>query len=281
VAGVDGEVEASLRELGYSQYEARIYLGLLRHGPLNGNELSKRSGVPSSKVYGVLDKLAATGVVYTAKRSRTTVYACIAPEELLARLRRRYERPLDLLDDALPQLSGVQPKPDISTIVGSEAIIDAARAIIASARAELYLSGWAETIRDLREPLNRAAERGVQVYGMLYGDDAPPAGAWQRHSHLDVVEKRIGGRMLPVVADSEEALIAHAPTDGQPVAVRTENPVLCLVTDEYMRHELVLQQAQQHTGTERWNAWWQADPQLRSVMLGQALAERPVDVSGS
>jgi sugar-specific transcriptional regulator TrmB len=277
VAGVDGEVEASLRELGYSQYEARIYLGLLRHGPLNGNELSKRSGVPSSKVYAVLDKLAATGVVYTAKRSRTTVYACIAPEEMLARLRRRYERPLDLLDDALPQLAGVQPKPDISTIVGAEAILDAARAIIDSAQRELYLSGWAETIRELREMLNGAVARGVHVYGMLYGDDAPPAGTWQRHSHLSIVEERIGGRMLTVVADGEEALIAHAPTGGQPLAVRTENPVLCLVTDEYMRHELVLQQAQQHTGTERWNAWWQADPGLRAVMLGEAMTDEPVD----
>jgi sugar-specific transcriptional regulator TrmB len=276
---VDAEVEASLRELGYSQYEARIYLGLLRHGPLNGNELSKRSGVPSSKVYGVLDKLAAAGIVYTAKQSRTTVYACIAPDELLGRLRRRYERPLDLLDAALPQLAGVQPKPDIATIVGSEAILAAATAIIQGARAELYLSGWAETIRELRELLNRAVERGVQVYGMLYGDDAPPAGAWQRHTHLEIVEERIAGRMLTVVADGEEALIAHAPTEGQALAVRTENPVLCLVTDEYMRHELVLQQAQQHTGTERWNAWWQADPGLRSVMLGQALADQPIDVS--
>ena len=42
---VDAVVD-QLRALGLSLYEARIYLGLMRHGAQNGNELSKTSGVP-------------------------------------------------------------------------------------------------------------------------------------------------------------------------------------------------------------------------------------------
>ena len=47
----------ALQGLGLSLYEARLYLGLLKGGPQNGNELSRSSGVPSSKVYGMLDRL--------------------------------------------------------------------------------------------------------------------------------------------------------------------------------------------------------------------------------
>ena len=49
----------SLQELGLSLYETRLYLGLLTGGQQNGNELSRTSGVPSSKVYAMLERLAA------------------------------------------------------------------------------------------------------------------------------------------------------------------------------------------------------------------------------
>src|SRR5438105_459478 len=39
-----------LQTVGFSLYEARLYVGLLQGGAQNGNELSKTAGVPSSKV---------------------------------------------------------------------------------------------------------------------------------------------------------------------------------------------------------------------------------------
>src|SRR5436190_1057885 len=52
-----------LRQVGFSLYEARLYAALLRYGPQNGNELSRNSGVPSSKVYATVEKLVAEGSV--------------------------------------------------------------------------------------------------------------------------------------------------------------------------------------------------------------------------
>jgi sugar-specific transcriptional regulator TrmB len=54
---IDEPVVARLQALGFSNYEARVYLGLLRHGPQNGNEVSKSAGLPSSKVYSTLERL--------------------------------------------------------------------------------------------------------------------------------------------------------------------------------------------------------------------------------
>ena len=58
---MDEGVVDRLRALGMSLYEARIYVGLLRHGPQNGNEVSKSAGIPSSKVYSGLERLAVEG----------------------------------------------------------------------------------------------------------------------------------------------------------------------------------------------------------------------------
>jgi hypothetical protein len=111
---------------------------------------------------------------------------------------------------------------------------------------------------------------------MLYGaEEPPPVGSWLVHSYQQIVADRIGGRMLTVVADREEALIAHIPRRGEASAVRTRNPVLALIAQEYLHHDLVLQRAQLAIGFDEWDRWWQADPDLRSIILASQPEEVP------
>src|SRR3954453_18014222 len=98
MALMENAVLDALRQLGLSLYEARLYLGLLRHGPQNGNELSRASGVPSSKVYSTLEKLMAQGIVHSIRRASANEFVCIAPDELVERLRKQYNDPLDYLE---------------------------------------------------------------------------------------------------------------------------------------------------------------------------------------
>jgi sugar-specific transcriptional regulator TrmB len=46
-----------LFKLGLTNFEARAYLSLLKQGNVTGYELSKDSGIPSSKIYSVLNHL--------------------------------------------------------------------------------------------------------------------------------------------------------------------------------------------------------------------------------
>jgi len=110
---------------------------------------------------------------------------------------------------------------------------------------------------------------------MLYGEEPLGIGSWLVHSYQKIVTDRIDGRMLTVVADREEALIAHIPRQGPASAVRTRNPVLTLVAQEYLHHDLVLQRAQLNIGYDEWDRWWQADPDLRTIIL----ARQPEEVS--
>ena len=45
---------ASLRDLGLSEYEARVYRTLLDTGPTTAKELSRESEVPMGRIYDVL-----------------------------------------------------------------------------------------------------------------------------------------------------------------------------------------------------------------------------------
>ena len=266
---VSERITESLQELGLSLYEARLYLGLLTRGPQNGNELSRTSGVPSSKVYAMLERLAAAGIVAHTRRGNTVEYVSVPPQDVLHKLRERYTKPLDYLEATLPTIVSWDPEPDVLQVAGRDAIIDHARVIVRNATSEIYLSIWGENLDLLRSDLAEADARGVRIFGMLYGEGDLDVGWWQHHSYRETVASRIGGRMLTLVADGKEALIAHMPERGDPSAVRTQNPVLCLVAEEYLIHDLTLQKAKTMTGYEEWDQWLRADEQVRELTVGR------------
>jgi hypothetical protein len=43
--------------------------------------------------------------------------------------------------------------------------------------------------------------------------------------------------------------------------------VLALIAQEYLHHDIVLQRAQAAIGFDEWDRWWQADPDLRTVIM--------------
>lgn len=274
---LEDRIVESLQALGLSLYEARLYLGLLAGGAQNGNELSRLSGVPSSKVYAMLERLTADGMVARTRRGTTVEYVCVPPHELLHKLRERYTKPLDYLEETLPTIGTAGPKADILDIRGLDAIVDHARAIIRAAQHEIYLSIWEENVDPLRDDLEAADTRGVRIAGMMYGVTTPAVGWWQRHSYRETVASRIGGRMLTMVADGSEALIAHMPDRAEASAVRTKSPVLTLVAEEYLIHDLTLQKAKTMTGYEEWDQWLRSDSQVRMLTLGRTGHMSPIE----
>ncbi|MGB2711654.1 MAG: helix-turn-helix domain-containing protein [Conexibacter sp.] len=264
-------IVSRLRDVGFSLYEARVYVALLRGGSQNGNEVAKRAAVPSSKVYAALDKLAAAGFVQSSQRGTSTRWAALPADELIARLRKHYNEPLDFLVEELPKLQTSVPTEPFLTVSGVTAMHEAAIALIRGAQTELHISCWHAELEALREVLTDAHEGGVRVFGMVYGETETPPGSWLHHHYEDIVAHRVGGRLLALVTDDEEALIARIPDDGEPNAVRSRNPVMTLIVKEYLHHDSVLQRAQINIGFQEWDKWWQADPEARAEILGHVI----------
>lgn len=247
---VDAMIE-ELRALGFSLNEARIYVALLRFGPQNGNELAKASGVPSSKVYAALEKLSAEGVVHSLKDSDSVKYVGTDVDDLLDRLERRFIEPIQSLRATLPELSEFAPASEVLTLSSLEAICQNGRAVVDHAARSLYVSVWPRELDDLRDSLIAADARGVSIIALLYGEEAwLDVGSWLHQSYLGRTSQRVDGRMLVLVADGSEALIAHIPRDGAPVGIRTKQPALALVAQEYLRHEVVRERRIRRTKAE-------------------------------
>ncbi|MEM4780049.1 MAG: helix-turn-helix domain-containing protein [Halalkalicoccus sp.] len=77
---------ASLRDLGLSEYEARVYRTLLRTGPTTAKELSRASDVPMGRIYDVLNSIEGNSLVRSQTASRPKKYVAVEPETALDRL---------------------------------------------------------------------------------------------------------------------------------------------------------------------------------------------------
>src|SRR5215207_6762633 len=92
-----------LQRVGLNKYEAEAYAALIQHGSLTGYELGKRSGVPLSRSYEMLERLSAKGLALV-QRGDPPRYVAEAPEQFLDRTRSATSATLDALAGALAEL---------------------------------------------------------------------------------------------------------------------------------------------------------------------------------
>jgi len=70
----------SLRELGLTEYEAKIYLTFLRYPSLEAIEAANESGVPKTKVYSCLEDLEKKGLIVNVQERSPMKYMLVDPK---------------------------------------------------------------------------------------------------------------------------------------------------------------------------------------------------------
>src|SRR5829696_2784766 len=111
-----------LQRVGLNKYEAEAYAALLRYGPLTGYELGKRSGVPLSRSYEILERLTARGLALVQPGDPPR-YIAEAPEQFLGRTRATTTATLDALEQALAELGTAATPEGFWVIRGQEPIL--------------------------------------------------------------------------------------------------------------------------------------------------------------
>jgi HTH-type transcriptional regulator, sugar sensing transcriptional regulator len=111
-----------LQQLGLNKYEADGYYTLLSEGPLTGYELGKRSTVPLSRSYDVLERLHARGLALR-QPGDPPKYAARDYRRFIAEARAASEQTLDSLAQELADMTGPVPGHDFWVVRGRQAIL--------------------------------------------------------------------------------------------------------------------------------------------------------------
>ncbi len=91
------ELLNDLGAIGFTEYEAKVYLALLKDHPATGYQLSKQAGIPRSMVYEALGRLDVRGAVLKTEEAKATLYRPMPPDALLDRLAEEHERRTETL----------------------------------------------------------------------------------------------------------------------------------------------------------------------------------------
>lgn len=124
----------TLRDIGLSQYESRVYRALLKTGPTTAKELSTASDVPMGRIYDVLNALERNGLIRNQNSSRPKKYVAVEPDVALDRLleekRREHEAELQRFEESVTELAdkldatGSTDEPFWTVAVGPEDTIE-------------------------------------------------------------------------------------------------------------------------------------------------------------
>ncbi len=198
------ENKTSLKELGFSQYEAACYMALVRNHPMNGSQLSKLSGIARSRIYDVLRSLTAKGYVIEVNSGQ---YAPLPSDELVRRLKLGFESKITAFEKQIRKASQKEEFEFIWTLTGYDNVMHKAIEMIREAREEIYVRLFPEADRHLGEHLEKAEKRGVAIRYIAMGKIDREFDIQVTHPGVKTLADTIGGQSFDVITDNKEALV--------------------------------------------------------------------------
>ena len=243
------DLQNKLTQIGFTEYEAKVYLTLLKENPATGYQVSKTSGVPRSMVYETLSRLHGRGVVLETIEGRATLYRPLAPELLLSRHESEHAMLLSGLREGLTELYAEQLDDRVWSIEGRDASLSYAAAMIQQAQEELYLVIADEELAVLQSEIDAACKRGLGVNTLLTGEGQLDCGRVARHPPLESELQELTGTLL-VAVEGGEVLVANTSTRRRVRATVTNNPDLVLIARQFVWMELFTQRIYTRLGSD-------------------------------
>jgi sugar-specific transcriptional regulator TrmB len=224
-----------LKSLGFTRYEALVYVALLGMEGATATEIHEASGVPRASVYPVLGRLVEKNLV-AVSHATPRRFSALPPAEGIENLLSRIEEDARRAEEILSEIHRkrvTQERGDqelIWTIHGEEKILSRLRELVGHARRGVQaMSHWPLLQRILLENPSAVAE-GVQVEVICNRWEGPvPPGMKVHERDLDIVSRR-HAELPPhelagiFIIDGEKAMIIMGVSDEVPTALLSESP---------------------------------------------------------
>jgi sugar-specific transcriptional regulator TrmB len=234
-----------LIELGFSQYEAQAYVGLLGREPLTGYALANITGIPQPKVYETLRRLTGKGVVAPVD-GEPARFVAVPAGQLLSDLEDSFSARLagakQALAEAAPEASGYRV---FRSLTDWAAICERIVQVIDGAERHAYVSVNCPDHEPIAAAIRRADDRGVACDVLHFGDPIVELQHGRTFGHgstRGVLYWRHQARHVAVVADSTEVIWAVAEDGANWQSMVGSDQLLASLAKGYIRHDIYVQE---------------------------------------
>ena len=237
-----------MESLGLTSYETKVYLSLLETGSMTASNISKKSGVPYSKIYEVINSLEDKGWL-ESNSSRPQKFFPKSPLTALEAMRMRIENDIRdnenlIVGELMPiyQKSGVREKPEIWVVRGIYNIAAKVSEIIQTCQHELLIAlpQVAENIAKPVQPMLRMLhERGVRITVLASEETTTDTvRAISRIAEVRLKNNMFGGG---VIGDSKQVMILlgegrNGNMNVEPIAIWAEHTGLAGFAKDYFHY---------------------------------------------
>lgn len=231
-------LSSEMQKLGFTDYEAKIYIQLLRMDPVTAYELSKVTGVPRANAYHALESLTRKQAVQPVSEDPVR-FVSVPPQVLLEGIGSSTQRRCDLLTSQLNSLRKSQDPEYVWTISGEPAVDERIKQMVLSAKKSIWIKAQDLALRRHKEVLRSMANSGIEIFIILFGEDA------EEFRYSDGVKiylhegngKTIGtaDNLFTITVDHDQLLTANV--EGKVFASYTHNRPIVTTAESLIRHD--------------------------------------------
>ena len=233
---------AALRELGFTDYEARAYAALATRQPATAYEIAKVSGLPRANVYAALRNLETRGAIQPVTESPVR-YVPVDPEQFFRQVQRSTAGLCDDVVQAMKRSTKAEESAYVWIIRGEAEVHAKLMAMIEGASEHIWLKAPVALIEPYASVLAAAARRGVVIRLIVFGK---AVAGLKPHARIQVVlhegDGKLHGppsdRMLTATVDSSGMLIASYA--GNAKASYARDYSIVYVIETLLLHEIYL-----------------------------------------
>jgi len=247
------ECAEAFQMLGFTEYEARVYVTLLQVQPATAYEVSKLSGLQKANVYGVFEALTKKAAVQPVSENPVR-YVAVDPKELLQRIADETNARCTSLATKLQAVKRPDDTQYVWSIAGQQSIAARIDEMIASAERHVWIKAPEHIIDRHLPALKTAAGRGVKILLIVFGDAAAlarfrfgPAGRVYLHEN-NGIEVGHGRHLVTLTIDFKEALTVN--TAGEGYGAHTRNRPVVNLAESLIRHEIYVAEIFSRFGAE-------------------------------
>lgn len=260
---VPGVLSSEMQKLGFTDYEAKIYIRLLRQYPATAYELSKVTGVPRANAYHALDSLLRKEAVQPVSEDPVR-YVPVPPQILLEGIAGSTRQRCESLIRKLDSMSATEETQYVWTISGAAEVNERIRQMMLGAKSSVWIKAAAEALRAHEDTLKVLSERDIDILIILFGEDV---GEFQYSDRVRVFLHDANGKVIgtadnffTITVDHEEVLTSNV--HGSVYASYTRNYPIVVTSESLIRHDYYLAQIMTRFGEQIDDAY---GPYLRSL----------------
>ncbi len=228
-----------LKAVGFTEYEAKSYISLVKLGTVTAYQVSKDSGIPRARIYDILKNLVEKGIVLKEENTDGAIYSPLPVDVFLERAQSNWKQNYQDLSKKLKQLEMIEEKPDnrVLTLKENETIISYCKSLIKKAKKRIVISMWDDMYGELRNELEQVGE-DVQIQGIALHVDNPVKTV-DLHRITHFTEAPTSKKWFILSIDGKE-MIYGSSIDNRELAFYTNDPVHIYLLEDYVWHDVLV-----------------------------------------